>query len=192
MLWDRLSNDRLSVEKASLIGMISGDGCLYKTQILYVVKDLAQVKKFAHLMEMVYNVKPRLTRRQSNVYMSRIVRKHIAEDLRRYCGSFKAQDWRIPPQILTSSKEAKAAYVSALFDDDGTVGKREIRLISINQRALNQLQEFLQKTFGICSYVYPRCDGKGYHLSIYGKENMKKFASEMGFSSGAKKDLVLC
>ncbi len=177
----------LSVEKASLIGMITGDGCLYKSQLLYVNNNLTLVKKFARLVKKVYGANTRQTRCKSNAFMSRIVRKSIAEDLKEYCRSFKSCDWEVPKQIFASAKVAKAAYVRALFDDDGTIGKREIRLISINERALNQLRVLLHEMFNIHSYVYPRCDGGGYHLSIYGKENMKRFANAISFSSGLKR-----
>ena len=179
----------LSEKKAGLIGMVTGDGCLYKSLISYVNKELELVQKFRCLMKEVYGITPSLEKSfSSNAFLSRVARKSVAEDLRKYCESYKAENWRVPKQIFEASKTAQASYLQALFDDDGTTGKREIRLISINLEALKQMRVLLEDSFGIGCQIYRRSDKNCYHLSIYGRENMKKFADNIGFYLKEKLD----
>jgi len=179
----------LSEKKAGLIGMVTGDGCLYKSLISYANKELELVQKFRRLMKEVYGITPSSEKSYaSNAFLSRITRKSIAEDLRKYCESYKAENWRVPKQIFEASKKAQASYLQALFDDDGTIGKREIRLISINLEALKQVRALLEGSFGVGCQIYQRSDKNCYHLSIYGRENMKKFADNIGFYLKEKLD----
>jgi len=179
----------LSEKKAGLIGMVTGDGCLYKSLISYANKELELVQKFRCLMKEVYGITPSLEKSfSSNAFLSRVTRKYVAEDLRKYCESYKAENWRVPKQIFDASKIAQASYLQALFDDDGAMGKREIRLISINLEALKQVRALLEGSFGIECQIYQRSDKNCYHLSIYGRENLKKFADNIGFYLKEKLD----
>lgn len=97
------------------------------------------------------------------------------------------------PYLEEATDEFLSGFLSALFSADGTVGKVNIQLASVNKSLLLQVRSILSK-FGITSgisllrkadsgkYTTRDC----YRLSITGKSNLDKFYKYIGFVSDAK------
>lgn len=90
------------------------------------------------------------------------------------------EQMRVPSWIYTSPKSVKIAYLQQAFDMEGTILKKlcEIRFITKDRLFAYDLKRLLRQ-LSITSTVNPRIGGthrtRQYRLSIYGKENFKKF-----------------
>ncbi len=119
----------------------------------------------------------------------------------------------VPESVLQGSEEMQSGFLRALFTADGHVsGKVEkgvsVRLTSINRSFLVDVQRVLLN-FAIASVIYSDRrveglrslpDGKGgyaqyhcqaYHDLVISKDNLLRFASEIGFISEAKQSALL-
>ncbi len=115
---------------------------------------------------------------------------------------------KVPESVLTGSEEMQRGFLQALFTADGHVsGQRQkglsVRLTSVSRTLLQDVQRLLLN-FGIASQIYqdrraegPRRlpDGRGghtvyetsaYHELVIARDNLLRFASEIGFLSAAK------
>ena len=99
-------------------------------------------------------------------------------------GSWKSPQKEIPRAIREAPKEIVAAYLRALFDNDGYVGKNSIEFCISSKKLAFQVHLILLN-FGIISsllikkvknYTY----NDYYRLSIFGEE-ARKFIQEIGF-----------
>jgi len=115
---------------------------------------------------------------------------------------------QVPEGIFTGSEEMQRGFLQALFTADGHIaGGTEkgvwVRLTSISRTLLQDVQRLLLN-FGIASIAYSDRraeglrslpDGRGghaeyvtsaYHDLVVAKDNLQRFASEIGFLSQAK------
>ncbi|HEY8491222.1 MAG TPA: LAGLIDADG family homing endonuclease [Dehalococcoidia bacterium] len=115
---------------------------------------------------------------------------------------------KVPESVLTGSEEMQRGFLQALFTADGHVsGQRQkglsVRLTSVSRTLLQDVQRLLLN-FGIASQIYqdrraeglrPLPDGRGghavyetsaYHDLVIARDNLLRFASEIGFLSTAK------
>jgi len=142
----------------------------------------------------VYGIKPKWDLNKSgkkpNKKNWRVIRSKLAyEDLQRF-GPFDSYNWRVPIQIIQSSRQLKVEFLRVFFDDEATVliDKKMIRLYSVNQRGLEQIHEML-KEFGISGVIRP---GFGLKRNVFGLElkgkDITKFNKYIGFSSKGKSE----
>ena len=124
----------------------------------------------------------------------------------------------VPKSVFKGCEGMQSGFLRALFTADGHVGGDvdsgdvdkgvSVRLTSINREFLVGVQRLLLN-FGIASTIYsdrrvegPRSlpDGKGgyaqyhcnaYHDLVVSKDNLLRFASDIGFMSGAKQSVLL-
>ncbi len=96
----------------------------------------------------------------------------------------------IPSVVLRSSKRVQRAFLKTLFEGDGSVneGKNTVYVTyhSKSLKLLKQLQVVLIN-FGVIAKLYR--DTNGYRLLISGYDNVKKFATEIGFLSKKQEKL---
>ncbi|MBC8520848.1 MAG: helix-turn-helix domain-containing protein [Methanomicrobia archaeon] len=104
----------------------------------------------------------------------------------------------VPELLFKCSKGEIAAFLSALFDGEGTVSEkdRKIGITSASRKLLSQVQHLLLR-FGIRSQLHPTLSKASnsprprkkeyYRLFITGEEVMK-FAREIGFTVAEKKE----
>jgi ribonucleoside-diphosphate reductase alpha chain len=120
---------------------------------------------------------------------------------------------KVPESIFAASEEMQRGFVQALFTADGHVAGHQdkgvsVRLTSINRQLLQDVQRLLLN-FGVASCIYsdrraggPRTlpDGRGghttyetkaYHDLVIAKDNLQRFASEIGFLSEAKQSRLV-
>ena len=119
----------------------------------------------------------------------------------------------VPESVLQGSEEMQSGFMRALFTADGHVSGQvekgiSVRLTSINRSFLVDVQRVLLN-FAIVSVIYSDRrveglrslpDGKGgyaqyhcqaYHDLVISKDNLLRFASEIGFISEAKQSALL-
>ncbi len=120
---------------------------------------------------------------------------------------------QVPDVILRGTQEAQQAFIQALFTADGTVndgGSKgcTVRLTSVSETLLQDVQRVLLN-FGIFSRIFQERrpagmrrlpDGKGgyqeyfcqaYHELAVSKNNLIRFAEQIGFLSQAKQSALL-
>jgi len=111
--------------------------------------------------------------------------KHLKEFLS-YLGmdSVKSPQKEIPRAIREAPKEIVTAYLRALFDNDGYVGKNSIEFCISSKKLVSQVHLTLLN-FGIVSSLRIKktknyAQNEYYRLSIFGEE-VRKFIQEIGF-----------
>lgn len=189
--------EKLTEEKARLLGHLIGDGCVSQSGTNYVikyeVKDKDLLDQFEADLVNVFGLKP--TRGQNpsgktGVLISYVsLRSKLAfNDLKRYC-DFRSTNWQIPQEILKGDTPIKSEFLRALFDDEGTVFRQKktcvIRLYSINHEGLKQVA-ILLKEFNIPSRIIK---GYGEKRNVYGLivEDNNVFKEKIGFQCERKK-----
>ena len=119
----------------------------------------------------------------------------------------------VPESVFQGCQGMQSGFLQALFTADGHVSGQadkgvSVRLTSINRQFLVDVQRLLLN-FGIASVIYSDRrveglrslpDGKGgyaqyrcqaYHDLVVSKDNLLRFAGEIGFISGAKQSVLL-
>ena len=153
----RMGFEKLTKEKARLIGHLIGDGCVYQHKtdynIKYEVVDRDLLEQFEKDLSFVYGLKPFFGYNPSgkvkkSIPYFRLRSKLVFEDLKKYC-EFNSDNWMVPSQIIEANEEVRIEFLKALFDDEASVvpqGKSAIiKLYSINLNGLKQIQELLLK-----------------------------------------------
>jgi hypothetical protein len=139
--------------------------------------NLILLKDFQERFEKVFGVKPCLYEGQRCQKGSR----EIYELLIKRFGSFYSWEWKMPK---LNNKLAKA-WLRAYFDCEGWVfckthQNRHIGADCVNEKGLNQVISALN-IFGIKTFKKYNDKRNIYRIFIYGKENLKKFAKQIGF-----------
>lgn len=103
-------------------------------------------------------------------------------------------DKEIPENILCSSKECMASFISGLFDGDGTVNQNNYPVLyNTSKKLINQVQYVLLH-FGIISTIYKK-ENKNknwkdcYELHITGN-SARIFAEKIGFGLKRKQNKI--
>ena len=109
----------------------------------------------------------------------------------------KSADQYIPSCILKSPKNVVSAYLSALFEGDGSAYDSIIEYVSLSKRLVKEVSCLLSN-FGIIHKTFTgrtwasngsenQVSKKVYYLQVYGPQALKKFRCEIGFISSRKK-----
>jgi intein/homing endonuclease len=157
------SANRLSYEKAEILGYLASEGCEYETECKYVEfdprrnntykrmkksviiefsnKDTTIQKHFQDLMKKVFNYETNFDKKGS----LKILRKQVIKNLNIYI-IFGSHKWKVPSSILNSKDlMIKRMFCRAFCDGDGTLemNKKEVRIDSVNGVGLSQLRSLL-------------------------------------------------
>ena len=99
-------------------------------------------------------------------------------------GLFKgdSHDRVIPEIIFRSSKTEVGAFLSALFESDGTAGGKTISYMSMSDDLLNDMKLIMLNYFGIVTSKI--CSGHKIYVLNY--RNLSKFMKHIGFVSSRK------
>lgn len=192
---DHIKNhhSKLKIEKARLIGFLTGDGSLtslknYKNgkhhDIRFYPDDKRMVKIFVDDFNKLYLKKPSI-RKLKKYYIVHVSSKPAWEDLMSI-SNFESLDWDFP-EILQSQKE-KIEWLRAIFDCEAYVyeDKNKISFQTVSLKGIKSIKKLLDE-FGIDSkiYSYKRKNPKwniNYLLFIEGKNKIGKFYNEIGFN----------
>jgi len=166
-------------------GMVMGDGYVYGNKYWRV--SLASTKKdwvdlfckmakkvfpmFNPFMHSFYKTRsfPNGTKRTDLTWEGVITSKKVYEAL----APFKLPDyrWKIPDFLTT--EESLAGFIAGLFDAEGSVNKRNIRISSKHIENLVPIKKILKDKFGIKSCL--KKEDRVSSLYIYGRDNLSKF-----------------
>ncbi|MEM5772741.1 MAG: LAGLIDADG family homing endonuclease [Candidatus Aenigmatarchaeota archaeon] len=199
----------LTPAKAYILGVLCGDGMLYRKLIKYKgykyfnyflglrVTDKEFADEFKNKIKNVYgiiakkcNIPPgiRITpsglskcKRQYIVYLQR---KKVYEDLKRY-GEFNSYVWRVPQEIIKNNdKLIISSFLKGFFDSEGSVdiSNRAIEATSSNKNGLEDIR-FLLSKFGIFTKIELAKKGrKLYKIRFSFSNYLEIFRKEIGFT----------
>jgi hypothetical protein len=186
---------KLTEAKARIIAHLIGDGAHYRTKhdyvLKYEVRDYELLRQFYRDILSVYGLKASWEWNTSGKTGKPIrfvrLRSILAyKDILRY-STYYSRDWNIKEPILTANEGIRKEFLTALFDDEGSVkSKYEITLYSINRAGLQQIKKMLVR-FGLQSRIV---GGFGQKRDVYGLyiNDLKKFREKIGFSLKRKEE----
>lgn len=190
-----------SFDEGYILGWLVGDGCLSQNDSGYMQNKLYFHESDFHLV----NYAVAMLHNDVNIYHDEKTNRYTLsgkkiEHLRIEYGLDETKT--ISSQIEESSSEFHRGFISAFFDTDGSVSKRELVLGQSNLSRLESVQRMLLR-FGIKSTVRKECEagkkvilGKTcnaktkYNLKIYG-ESILTFVNRIGFKHFEKNKKVL-
>jgi len=138
--------------------------------------------EFANDIFDIYNIKVRKRKATDLLFKSKRVYLRVKE-----LGGGNTRGWNIGKEIQNSNKKAKAFWLRAFFDDEGTVDKLNlvVRVKSMNNAGLNQAKS-LMSSIGITSRITgPNVDDSWY-LTI-SRKDLVSFQKDIGFNHPRKK-----
>ena len=181
--------------KPYLMGLIYGDGHIHSEGIQFVNKEPSLIQSFERgIGEVTKNkisIKDFGGFSRVNVYDKKLVKKIVNEyDIP--LGN-KTKIFELNKKVLTASQSGLGKLIRGLFDADAHVNlhSQSIQFSTSNPRIARKLPMIIQR-FGIHSSLNTQeRDGKGkigpyYRVSIYGKDNLEKFANKIGFGHAEK------
>ena len=204
----------LTEDKAWLLGHVAGDGCVRtkKTEMrvgIWAGLDEQIAEHCLDLFASVYGVPSTFNRHEPGISGRKHLnfeivcyRKAVVDDMTSIA-PFGVRRWRVPRAVMEGSARVKGAWLSGLFDADGTVGmygqeadeprkNRVASVASINDHGLRQVEQLLTG-FGIRSkwrmWQYPAKNPNSrdrYNLFIYDRESLILFSQYIRFRSVKK------
>ena len=186
-------------EEAYALGLLTGDGC-FIGQNGYRLGFATEDRELADAIQVVGGFKQSADVVHWNMYG----KKKIDDLITKFGIGFdhlKTKDKRFPSTILKSPRDVTSAFISGLFDTDGSVqvtterGGTQIGVTFYNtsKELVRQLQYILLH-YGIVAHVKSRKRKdeweECYELSITGRDVLI-FATEIGFRLKRKQDVLL-
>jgi intein/homing endonuclease len=185
------NKDKTKHLKARLLGYIAGDGnilvsgkgkCTHNTLRFYPDHE-SLIPPFEEAIIKAYNKKLKI-RRYSNYFYIWIDSKPLVNDILSF-SKLGTLDWELPKKLLKNNKN-KIEWLRAFFDAEAHVHKKYIRVQSVNQKGLEEVQGLL-KELNIHSKIYyykpknPK-HNKVFMLTIHRKESQRRYAYLIGFN----------
>jgi len=206
MRYEEILKDKEKMKILSrVIAHLMGDGCVSERYFVYCNKDeylLNSYKKDIlelfgniHIITGTYSSGTRLIQNQDKGILNFL--KSLIKDFRSFALEF--------PSFLDSI-EYKKEFLSAIYDDEGTVAlrvfrktneiKKNLTIASKSKKFMEDLKVILENDFGIkCNKIgfskrrFPNNkEFVTWNLSITGKENFVKFRDKINFNHPAKRD----
>ena len=108
------------------------------------------LEAYLFFIKRVYNLNPTITFRD-NVYNARLSQKFIVHDLISLC-KFGVHTWSFPVKLF-KIRGAKEAWLRAFFSAEAYVGKKVIKIQSVNIKSIKKVKNILSE-FKIKSNYY--------------------------------------
>jgi len=143
---------------------------------------------FARRFKKQFNIKPHDYGDGRKIIQSKKLFYYLTDGF-----SYYSREWVVPD----ISKSLLRMWLRAFFDCDGWVSSRKrqnraICLDSVNFNGLVLIKRVLKEKFDIDSKDIKKRKGRDlYELSIYGKENLKRFQEEINFLHPEKKKKLI-
>ncbi|MBI2146658.1 hypothetical protein HYU22_04935 [Candidatus Woesearchaeota archaeon] len=195
----------VSENVARIIAKISGDGNVYKNQVMYFNTCDVLLDEFENDIRIVFgNVPMTKGRMSSGTKYVRFNDKKMIEKLKEYLSSYNSFYIFIPKEVLNSEENVLKEYIRAFYDDEGCASlrlnqrtrewKRNITLASNSFKMLSQVKIILKK-FNITTNTIIRNRAnsdydKSFVLSITGKDNFILFHKKIGFKHPRKASML--
>ena len=178
-----------SKELCRLLGIIHGDGNLSCNRIVITERYKEAHEMIANLFKKLFSVKVNLFQdKKRNSYYSHIknkmIYKFLTEVLELPNGAIR-ESLKLPKFIKKISFKMQREYVGGLFDAEGWLTKRQahIGFSMTNKEIRDFVSDILIKSKIKHTISFRnRRKNKEYEIHIYGKENLKRFQKEIGFT----------
>ena len=183
---------------ASVLGYLAGDGNVYyeRSKGVYGIRFtngeeqlLADFEAACRTAFDTDPVRPPSEQRADGVETVRVSGKQYADTVLEAGMNLETYEGkRLPESVTESSRAAKAAFLRALADSEGSVSERNVRIHSSSYELLLGAKQLLLE-FDISSQLQTReRDGKRdvYALTITAAESLSAFARHVGFTLDRK------
>ena len=205
------STIKIDKQLGTIIGHILGDGSIDKKykQVFFSNSDKELLKEFSYCMGEIFNIQPRIWMQKSPDFGNTKWDKRLSNInelmegrngglfypticgliLNKIFDDFAiGKEKKITFKIISANKEFKKGLIRAFYDDEASVGKKNIRLFQDRKDILEAFKEMLKEfnitTNNIKSYI--KKDKKRFYLDIFKKSNFSKFRNEIGLTSPKK------
>ncbi|WP_247010292.1 LAGLIDADG family homing endonuclease [Halorientalis litorea] len=191
-------NSKISTSLAAVLGYLSGDGNVYydRSEGVYGIRftnaDEELLADFERACRDAFDtqpVRPASEQREDGVETVRVPGKEYADAVLDAGMNLETYDGkRLPDAVSTAGRAAKAAFVRALADSEGTVDRRNVKLHSASYELLLGTKHLLLE-FGISSQIQTRerDDRRNlYVLVITDAESLAAFDRYVGFTLDRK------
>lgn len=205
----------LTISRAYILGVMCGDGCIFSgrerkgrwvfnSHIVHLsVKDRDFLDEFIKQFKEVYGFAPsiyyrdRKNKKWSNIWIARVKRKRVYEDLARY--HFGGCAWKVPSEIMNSDEKIISSFLKGFYDSEGSfiIGPRSAA-ISIYSTSLAGIEGIKSLTERMGIHVSKigtdrRAFRKNvcYYFSIGRIGDFKIFLNKIGFSIRRKQDKIM-
>ena len=198
---------------AEIIGALIGDGYLYrrnrKYQIGFVGSPKTDIELFERLQELIkkeWKKDAKIKNRAKGlriVINSKEICNFLINELNIPCGSGKCEAVKIPSQFLSDWNLTKY-IIRGIMDTDGTVfvSKKPgveryptMEITTTSKVLANQLRDILLKqgfrVGNIRASTSKLSRRIAYRVPLYGKDNIRKWISKIGFSNKYKMERAL-
>ncbi len=177
---------------AAVAGYVIGDGHLTRTNTQFCNTSPALRSRFRSLVQEAFGISTRTSFPKARAALEMADAKAVTELLSvvlEIPRGNKASRVRVPRLIQRSPPAVVSAFLSALFDCEGSVSRRKCEVeFSTASHELAQQLPFLLLRFGVVSRVAEKpFKGKTYYrLLVSGKENLRSFQQKVGFHAPEK------
>lgn len=203
--WNKIQNkERKYIEshkdqylhlKSRLFGFLAGDGNIlignrrtnFHHSVRFFPDHESLIAPYCEAFLKVYNKQPKI-QKLKNHYLLNIDSKVVVQDIVKDI-DFGLLKWNVPRKILIKDNH-KIEWLKAFFDCESYVGKKHIKVQSVNKLGMEQVKELLLE-FDIKSHNYqyspknPRWN-TNYILIINKKSDRKKYLDCIGFNHSLK------
>jgi hypothetical protein len=166
-----------SGELINIVAHFSFDGCIGSDGCTYYNRSKSQITKLKSEVYNLFGIKPKEQIRSDGVMVISYYNVEFAEYIRN-----KASE--IFSYLRNgATREGKRIFIQAFFDDEGNVYfRKNTRRIRGYQKSIEVLENInrIISEFGIRGRIYPSIGA----IEITGREQLAKFAREIGFSPG--------
>ncbi|MGI0149551.1 MAG: LAGLIDADG family homing endonuclease [Thermoplasmata archaeon] len=190
---------KLTSDKCYIIGVLCGDGWIStkKNNIQLEVKDGEFSEKFRFAVLCQYGKDGVIRETKRGTYAYQIKSVEIVDDLIYWMGSAPVcESWKVPDCIFGAPRSSRAAFLSGLFDSDGTVGVKARQVHAVDGICLEGLQSAgqLLTTLGIESRLYrlgvTKAGNAHYSLTVSRGRNIMRFVKRIVTSIPRKMDVL--
>jgi replicative DNA helicase Mcm len=197
-----LEEDTISASFAALLGYLAGDGNIYydRSEGVYGIRFtnaeeqlLADFERTCRQTFDTEPIRPPSEQRSDGVETVRLPGKQYADAVLDAGMNLETyEDKRLPESVTESSQAAKAAFIRALSDSEGSVDDRNVRIHSSSYELLLGSKQLLLE-FGISSQIQARqrSDGRDvYALTITDADSLSVFYQHIGFTLDRKQQAL--
>jgi replicative DNA helicase Mcm len=183
---------------SAVLGYLAGDGNVYHDRaegvdgIRFTHANEELLADFERAASDAFEdtpVRPPSDRRSSGVETGRVTGKAAAETVLDAGMNLEGYDGkRLPPAVTRSSRAAKAAFLRALADSEGTVGERAVTIVSSSYELLLGAKKLLLE-FGVSGQIQTRTRSEGrdgYLLAVTDASALAAFRRHVGFTLSRK------
>ena len=199
---------RIGPKKAELIGAIIGDGFIHRHKNSYriglvgnPITDKEYFEKLKVLIKEVWHKEVKIVNRERGLRMtfgSKEVFYELVNELGMCYGKDKSENIQIPKEIIDNQKIVKDT-IRGIVDTDGSIytankpgslNYPSIEITTSSPVLAKQLKETLEKenfrVAKIWSYKSKLSKRTTYKVPLNGRENVRRWVSEIGFSNPYK------